>query len=128
MSTLWHLAKEDAALYKPNAAILCYAILTTRLSHCCGFLEDHAGKDYENLKEKMKLVACDELVSKYTPPTFLYGTFEDVLTNPENAIYYAEKLCRHKVPFECHIFPKGGRGAPWCDDTIWAKSAGRRDY
>lgn len=42
--------------------------------------------------------------------------------------HYAEKLCRHGVPFECHIFPQGGYGAPWCDDTIWAKSARRRDY
>lgn len=70
VSTLWHLAREDAALYKPNAAILCYAILTTRLSHCCDFLEDHVGKDDENIKEKLKLVACDEQVSEYTPPPF----------------------------------------------------------
>lgn len=128
VSTLWHLAKEDAALYKPNAAILCYAILTTRLNHCRDFLEDHIGKDDKNLKEKLKLVACDEQVSEHTPPTFLYGTFEDTLTNPENVIYYAEKLCRHGVPFECHIFPKGGHGAPWCDSTIWAKPARGRDY
>lgn len=121
-------AKENAALYKLNAAILCYAILTTWLSHCCDFLKDHVGKNDKNLKEKLKLVACNEQVSEYTFLTFLNGTFEDALTNPENVIYYAEKLCRHGVPFECHIFPKGGHGAPWCDDTIWAKSARGRDY
>lgn len=74
-------------------------------------------------EEELK-IGCLSLL----PPTFLYGTFEDKLTNPENVIYYAEKLCRHGVPFECHIFPEGGHGAPWCDDTIWAKSARRRDY
>lgn len=124
VSTLWHLAKKDAALYKPNAAILCYAILTTRLNHCLEFLKGHAEGD----AEKLKLAACDEQVSEHTCPTFLYGTFEDTLSNPENALYYAEKLCEHGVPFECHIFPKGGHGAPWCDDTIWAKPTGGRKY
>ncbi len=124
VSTLWYLAEENAELYRPNAAILCQAILTTRLNHCRDFLKDHAGGD----EEKLKLAACDQQVSPYTPPTFLYGTFEDKLTNPENVIYYAEKLCRHGVPFECHIFPRGGHGAPWCDDTIWAKPVGGRDY
>ncbi len=124
VSTLWHLLKEDAALYKPNAAILCYAVLTTRLNHCRDLLEDHVGRD----EEKLKLAACDEQVSEYTPPTFLYGTSEDPLSNPENVIYYAEKLCKHGVPFECHIFPKGGHAAPRCDSAIWAKSARGRDY
>lgn len=124
VSTLWHLAKEDAELYRPNAAILCYAILTARLKHCRDFLADHAARG----EEELKLVACDQQVSKDTPPTFLYGTFEDRLTNPENVIYYAEKLCEHGVPFECHIFPRGGHGTPWCDDTIWSKPPGGRDY
>lgn len=128
VSTLWHLAKEDAALYKPNAAILCYAILTARLNHCRDFLEGHVGKNGGNLKEKLKFAAPDAQVSRDTPPTFLYGTFEDTLTNPENVLYYAEKLCEYDVPFECHIFPKGGHGAPWCDNTIWAKPARARDY
>lgn len=30
----------------------------------------------------------------------------------------------HGVPFECHIFPRGGHGAPWCDDPIWSKPPG----
>lgn len=124
VSTLWHLAKEEAALYKPNAVILCYAVLTLRLNHCRSFLEGHVGGD----GEKLKLAACDEQVSGHTPPTFLYGTFEDALANPENVIYYAEKLCKHGVPFECHIFPRGGHGAPWCDSTIWAKPVRGRDY
>lgn len=124
VSTLWYLAKEDAALYKPDAVILCYAILTARLNHCRDFLNGHVGKD----EGKLKLASCDEQVSGYTPPTFLYGTFEDALANPENIIYYAEKLCKHGIPFECHILPKGGHGAPWCDGTIWAKPARARDY
>ena len=124
VSTLWHLAKEDAEIYRPNASILCYAVLTTRLAHCRDFIEDHVGRD----PEKLRLAACDEQVSAHTPPTFLYGTYEDKLTNPENIIYYTERLCKYGVPFECHIFPKGGHGASWCDGTIWAKPSRGRDY
>lgn len=115
VSTLWHLAGEDAALYRPNAAILCHAVLTARLNHCRDFLKDHAGGD----GEKLKLASCDEQVGPNTPPTFLLGAFADPLANPENVLYYAEKLCKHGVPFECHIFPKGGHGE---------EPAGGRDY
>ena len=107
-----------------TTAILCYAILTTRLGHCRDFLMNHVGGDLE----KLQLAACDMQVNKDTPPTFLYGTFEDKLTNVENILYYAEELSKCGVLFESHIFPKGGHGASWCDDTIWAKPARGRDY
>lgn len=142
VSTLWQYAGEDGSLgdgipddpagdgnalslrYRPNAAILCYAILTTRLAHCRSFLEGHVGGD----GKKLSLASCDTQVSKYTPPTFLYGTFEDQLTNVENILYYSEQLSKFGIPFESHIFPKGYHGASWCDDTIWAKPARGRDY
>lgn len=107
VSTLWHLAKEDAALYKPNAAVLCYVILTTRLRHCCDFLEAHVGKDDENLEEKLKLVACDEQVSEYTPPTFLYGTFADTAC-PLSAISFPkEVMVRRGVTIRSGQNPQG---------------------
>ena len=124
VSTLWKRAGEEAVLYQPNAAILCFPILTTRLAHCRSFLMDHVGGD----EEKLRLAACDEQVSSDTPPTFLYGTFEDKLTNVENMIYYAEQLSKYTVPFEMHIFPKGYHGMSWCDDVIWAKNVRGRDY
>ncbi len=123
VSTLWHTLGDEKC--RPNAAILCYAILTTKLDHCRMFLQDHIGCDDE---EKIKLVSCDEQISKYTPPTFLYGTFEDKLANVENVLYYAENLKKHDIPFEMHIFPKGSHGEPWCNSTIWATPMRNRDY
>lgn len=122
VSTLWRRLGDEQC--RPNAAILCYGILTSRLHHCRMFLQDHAGSDDV---EKLTLVSCDEQVSEHTPPTFLYNTFEDSLTNVENVLYYAESLKKHGIPFEMHVFPKGGHGAPWCDDTIWATPARGRD-
>lgn len=123
VSTLWQRTGQE--LYRPNAAILCFGILTTRLNHCRQFLESHAGSAEE---ETIKLVSCDEQVGPHTPPAFLYGTFEDKLANVENMLYYAEQLTRHKIPFEMHVLPKGEHGAAWCDDVIWAKSVRGRDY
>ena len=123
VSTLWHKLGDEKC--RPDAVILCYAILTSRLNHCRMFLKDHVGYDEE---ERLKLVSCDEQVSKYTPPTFLYNTFEDKLTNVENVLYYAENLKKHEIPFEMHIFSKGQHGESWCDSTIWATPMRRRDY
>ncbi len=122
VSTLWHILGDERS--RPNAAILCYGILTSRLNHCKMFLEEHVGS---NDAKTLALVSCDEQVTEHTPPTFLYGTFEDRLTNVENVLYYAESLKKHGVPFEIHVFPKGGHGFPWCDDTIWATPSSGRD-
>lgn len=123
ISTLWY--KSGEKLFKPNAAILCFAPLTTRLQHCRSFLAGMVGSEDE---EKLGLVSCDEQVSEHTPPTFLYGTNEDKLANVENILYYAEGLSEYKVPFEVHIFPKGGHGASWCDEVIWGKQIHSRNY
>lgn len=122
VSTLWNRLADERS--KPNAAILCYAVLTARLDHCRSFLQDHVGNGNE---ETLRLVSCDEQVSKNTPPTFLYNTFEDELTNVENVLYYSESLKRNGIPFEMHIFPKGGHGTSWCDGTIWATPSSGRE-
>lgn len=101
-----------------------WGILTSKLNHCRMFLQDHVGSDNA---EKLKLVSSDEQVSEYTPPTFLYNTFEDKLTNVENVLYYAESPKKHGIPFEMHVFPKGAHGTSWCDGTIWATPAQGRD-
>lgn len=131
LATLWNhenvfTAEEiNSELHKPNACILYSAILTTRLGHCKAFLSDYVGTE---APENLELVACDAQVNPDTPPTFLYSTYEDKLTNVENGLYYGEALSKNNVPFELHIFPKGGHGAPWCDGVTWAKPPTGRDY
>ena len=123
VSTLWKKIGEERC--KPNAAILCHAVLTARLKHCRDFIAGHVGSEDEAVQE---LAFCDQQISGDTPPTFLYSTLEDKLTNVENVLYYGEMLAKHEVPFEMHVLPKGGHCAPWCDDIIWAKPVGGRDY
>jgi len=129
LSTLWNndnlfsLSDIRSEIFKPDASILCSAILTTKVPHYKDFLAAHVGDD----PEKLKLVSCDEKVNEKTPPAFLYNTFEDQLTNVENVLYYAESLKKYNIPFELHVFPKGNHGEPWCDDLIWSKPAKSRD-
>lgn len=123
VSTLWK--KMGGEHCKPDAAILCHAVLTARLEHCRKFIAAHVGSDDAAMQE---LAFCDRQVSEDTPPTFLYTTFEDKLTNVENVLYYGEMLTKHGVPFEMHVMPKGGHCESWCDDIIWAKPARGRDY
>lgn len=123
VSTIWKKIGEER--FKPDAAILYHGVLTARLDHCRDFIVDHVGSDDAEVQE---LAFCDRQVSSDTPPTFLYGTFEDKLANVENLLYYGEMLAKHKVPFEMHVLPEGGHCTSWCDDTIWAKPAGKRDF
>ena len=123
MSTIWKKIGEER--YKPNAVILYHGVLTARLNHCRDFIVGHVGSDDAEVQE---LAFCDRQVSSDTPPTFLYGTFEDKLANVENVLYYGEMLAKHGVPFEMHVLPVGGHCASWCDDTIWAKPVGGRDF
>lgn len=123
VSTLWKKIGDER--FKPNAAIICHGVMTARLKHCRDFIVGHVGSDDAKTQE---LAFCDQQVSQDTPPTFLYTTCEDKLTNVENELYYGEMLSKYGVPFEMHVMPKGGHCAPWCDDVIWAKPARGRDY
>lgn len=51
-----------------------------------------------------------EQVAPQTPPTFLVHACDDDMCPVEESTLYAEKLRQHGVPFELHLFPKGGHG------------------
>jgi len=87
LCTLWNNealfspSEIQSAIFKPNASVLCSAILTARVPYCRNFLAAFAGDGYP---ERLGLVSCDEQVNEKTPPAFLYCTFEDRLTDAEN--------------------------------------------
>ena len=43
-------------------------------------------------------------------PTFLWTTAEDRLVPSQNSLRYALALADHGVPYELHVYPKGGHG------------------
>jgi dipeptidyl aminopeptidase/acylaminoacyl peptidase len=49
-------------------------------------------------------------VTAQTPPAFLWHTAEDSAVPAENSIRYALALSEYKIPYELHIYERGGHG------------------
>jgi dipeptidyl aminopeptidase/acylaminoacyl peptidase len=77
-------------------------------------------------------------VTKETPPCFIWHTFEDRTVPVENSLQFAGALRKAGVPFDLHIYQKGGHGMglgshdwdpakrhPWTGDLVyWLKAQG----
>ena len=81
-------------------------------------IDDH-DESFENLlfsyesaeKERLKgVLKAQNLISKQTPPTFLWTTATDNLVPAANSLRYALALAERGVPYEIHVYPKGGHG------------------
>lgn len=92
---------------RPNGLILSYAVITTAEYTHKGSFKILLGNRYEELVEKMSL---EKQVSADTPKTFLWHTFEDATVPVENSLLFMDALRKQGIPFECHIYPKGGHG------------------
>lgn len=113
LGTLWQekfledylkLPKEN---YRPNGMILSYPVISSGMyAHRDSFialLQDR----YEELVDKMSL---ENQVTEYTPPAFIWHTFEDTCVPIENTLMFTEAMNRKKIPFELHIYQRGGHG------------------
>ncbi len=93
---------------RPDAAILCYPVITFSGGWNEGTRTNLLGK-----KPPKALVASlsnERQVTPRTPPTFLWHTSDDPVVRVENSLIFAEALRRNKVPFELHVFPSGPHG------------------
>lgn len=91
-----HLAAAMSTLLeeKPNLCILGYPAILSSFAEVM----------------KIEAPSLDTCVTKETPPTFLFSTFEDNVVPIENSLLYLSALEEHDVPFESHIFQKGRHG------------------
>jgi acetyl esterase/lipase len=64
---------------------------------------------YLTAKDDPSRLAPEVKVTSQSPPAFVTMTQDDPI-GVENAFAYGEALKAAKVPFELHIFPKGGHG------------------
>ena len=77
---------------------------TSHLSYCKLF---HVMDRCEELR---KAYSPDLFVTKDTPPTFWYHTFNDETVPVEQGLRFYEALVKAGVPAEAHIFAKGHHG------------------
>ena len=62
-------------------------------------------------------------VTKDMPPCFIWTTFEDKAVPMENTMLFAEALRKNHVPFDLHIYQKGGHGMGLKDKPPFTTSA-----
>jgi acetyl esterase/lipase len=93
---------------RPDALILCYAVITFAEHRHQGSLENLLGPDAPAaLREQLSL---ERQVTPQTPPTFLWHTADDASVPVENSLLFASALGRRGVPFALHVYPHGRHG------------------
>ena len=120
---------------RPDIGILCYPVITMGdLTHR-GSRNSLLGTN--QTPEMVKYLSSELQVTASTPPCFLWTTFEDRTVPMENSMMFAEALRKNRVPFDLHIYQKGGHGMglkdkppfaqphPWAADCLfWLKQQG----
>lgn len=129
----------DRQSSRPDVAVLCYAVISMG-----EFAHQGSKKNLLGTNPPPALVKefSNELqVTKETPPCFVWHTMEDKTVPVENSLQFASALRQAGVPFDLHIYQKGGHGMglgireytpekipqmhPWTGDCIyWLKVQG----
>jgi acetyl esterase/lipase len=117
---------------RPDLGILCYAVITMGEYTHQGPKDNLLGKHPS--RKLVKLLSNELQVKTNTPPCFIWCTYEDKTVPMENSLMFAEALRKNHVPFDLHIYQKGGHGMglkdkppfahphPWAADCLfWLK-------
>ena len=100
----------DGISARPDALILCYPVI----SLAPDFGHINSGKCLFGAKnltpELQQKYSLHKLVSKETPPVFLWHTAGDRAVPCRNSIEFANAVWQNKGQAELHIFPVGGHG------------------
>lgn len=143
LGTLWDNDEIEALLgmpkgqNRPTGMILCYPVITGGEYAHRGSFNNILGEK-RNDPDAIAALSLENCVSEKTAPTFIWTTAEDTCVPPQNTLFFAKALAEQKIPFELHIYPKGGHGASlnneivacrypavadWVEDAIrWMKS------
>ena len=114
----WPEVREMFPDSKPvNASILCYPVITADPQYAhLGSFQSLLGKEKLTDDEQNRF-SCDKMVSRQTPPTFLWHTRPDQVVPVMNTLLYAQALAENNVPFAAHIYPEGWHGLATVDHT-----------
>lgn len=93
---------------RPDLGVLCYPVITSGTHAHRGSFDNLLGDNPS--KELLQHLSTELHVTGQTPPTFLWHTAGDRGVSAVNSLLFASALAREKVPFEIHIYEKGGHG------------------
>lgn len=121
---------------RPDLGVLCYAVITMGEFTHQGSKKNLLGEAPP--ADLVELLSNERQVTKDTPPCFIWHTWEDNGVPVENSLQFAAALRKNKVPFDLHVYQKGGHGMglgnrdndpakrhPWSQDLVfWLKAQG----
>src|SRR6187402_3205308 len=93
---------------RPDVGILCYAVITMGPNTHGGSKKALLGEN--PAPELVELLSNEKQVTKDTPPTFVWHTWEDTAVKVENSLDFAAALRKAGVQFDLHVYQKGGHG------------------
>lgn len=97
---------------KLNAAILAYAVVTMDEVTGGGSRKIISGEN-ENLYDALSV---EKRANKNSAPSFIWHTAQDNVVNVSHSMLLAQSYLSVGVPFELHIFDKGGHGLSLSSD------------
>lgn len=103
---------------RPDAAILCYPVITSGEKAHRGSFFSLLGEDAT--PEELHYMSLETQVKKNTPPCFIWQTATDADVPVENSYLFAKALQENGVPYCLHIFPNGRHGLSLANE-IWAR-------
>lgn len=105
---VWKGAGIAYGTNRPAGTILMYPVISSgEKQHAGSFCHLMGETETPQLREFLSL---EKQVSGNTPPAFLWHTFADTSVPVENSLLYAAALAEHHIPFELHVYPRGGHG------------------
>lgn len=105
----------DRLSSRPDAAILCYPVISTGPYGHEGSMNNLLGENPD--PELLRLLSLESSVTADNPPTFLWHTSDDEAVPVENSLMFAAALRAKKVPFALHVYPHGRHGLGLAKDT-----------
>lgn len=93
---------------RPDLGILCYPVISMGPLTHEGSRRNLLGED--PAPDRIESLSNEKQVSTNTPPCFIWHTVEDKTVKVENSLEFAMALRRAQVPFELHLYEKGGHG------------------
>lgn len=127
LATVWHRADwfepgTDLQMHRPNAAVLCYPVVSAGEHAHRGSFVQLAGAD----RDRQQAFSLENLVDGNTPPVFLWHTLDDDEVPVENTLLIEQALRKAGVPHEVHLFPHGVHGLALADLETCDPARGRR--
>ncbi len=107
------LINAKAEEVRPNAAVLCYPVISSGEFAHKDSIKNLLGSRFS--PEMEEFVSLEKRVTENNPPTFLWHTFEDGCVPVQNSLLFALALREKNVTCELHVFPFGGHGLSLAD-------------